>query len=385
METAQRELSERSQKANGATPPAGNGSAAASNGSFAGVTGGLGPFAYALEASAPLQYAAGTVRWATAQQLPTLRGMAIDAERLDPGGVRELHWHVNAHELGYCLAGEGRMGIFSPDGTGSTFELRPGSISFVPAGYAHYFENTGEDTLHVVFTFTHEQPQTIDLSQALPGVPQYLLAETFGVTANDFPFLPTRGDRFFVPKPTALGKGPIGAPPVVDASSPFSVHVEQVAPKEFPGAGGMARPLSSKDLPRLEGITVFSLHIVPQGLREPHWHPDTSELNYCISGRGQIGLVSPTGEVQTFAIEPGTIVFLPTNWFHYIANVTDDPLELLVYFLNDEAISPHIELSQLVGYFPPEVLAASFGVDPAAFAALPNRGDVFLAAPAKRD
>src|SRR4051812_11645164 len=102
MVISQRELSERLEKANGATPPSGNGLAAASNGSFVGVTGGLGPFAYALEASAPVQYAAGTVRWATAQQLPTLRGIAINAERLHPGSVRELHWHVNAHELGYC-------------------------------------------------------------------------------------------------------------------------------------------------------------------------------------------------------------------------------------------------------------------------------------------
>ena len=192
--------------------------------------------------------------------------MAINAERLDPGDVRELHWHVNAHELGYCLAGEGRMGIFSPDGTGSTFALRPGSISFVPAGYPHYFENTGEDVLHVVLTFTHEQPQTVDLSQALPGVPQYLLAETFGVTANDFPFLTARGDRFFVPKPTSLSKSPNGGSAGRRSFLTVHVHVEQVAPKEFPGAGGMARPLSSKDLPRLGGITVFSLHIVPRGI-----------------------------------------------------------------------------------------------------------------------
>jgi oxalate decarboxylase len=123
------------------------------------------------------------------------------------------------------------------------------------------------------------------------------------------------------------------------------------------------------------------LQIVPQGLREPHWHPNTSELNYCVSGRAQIGLVAPNGGVQTFAVEPGTIAFIPPNWFHYIANVTDDPLEFLVFFVNAEAKAPHIDLSQTFSYFPPEVLAASFGVDPAEFANLPKRGDVFLAAP----
>ena len=364
-----------------ATPTGGNAVAADIDDSFEGVTGGLPPFAYALEASAPQQYAAGTVRWGTAKQLPTLRGVGMASERIDPHGLREMHWHLNAHELGYCLAGHGRMGIFAPDGTGDTFELGPGSISFVPEGYAHYIQATGEEALHVLLTFTHEQPETIDLSQALPSFPQQLLAETFGVPVNDFPFLTTRGNRFFVPVPGQDGGDAPAATPVVSAPSPFSINADQVAPTEFAGNGGTARVVSSKDIPRLEGITVFPLQIVPQGLREPHWHPNTSELNYCVSGRAQIGLVAPNGGVQTFAVEPGTIAFIPPNWFHYIANVTDDPLEFLVFFVNDEAKAPHIDLSQTFAYFPPEVLAASFGIDPAQFASLPKRGDVFLAAP----
>ncbi len=145
------------------------------------------------------------------------------------------------------------------------------------------------------------------------------------------------------------------------------------------------RAVSIKDIPSLEGITVFPLHAVPHGLREPHWHPNTTELNYCVSGRAQIGLVAPDGSVQTFAVEPGTIAFIPDNWFHYIANVSDEPLEFLVFFVNAEAKAPHIDLSQTFDYFPPEVLAASFGIDPAAFAALPKRGDVFLAAPVEEN
>jgi oxalate decarboxylase len=362
-----------------ATPPRGTPPAAETGGSFAGVTDGLRPFAYGLEASAPQRYAAGTVRWGTAEQLPTLHGVAMASERIDPHSLREMHWHVNAHELGYCLAGQGRMGIFSSDGTGDTFDLGPGSISFVPEGYAHYIQNTGEEELHVLLTFTHEQPETIDLSQALPGFPQHLLAETFGVPANDFPFLTTRGDRFFVPMPAPGGGDATAATPVVSASSPFSITAEQVAVTEFAGHGGTVRAVSKVDIPRLEGITVFPLHVVPQGLREPHWHPNTGELNYCVSGRAQIGLVAPSGGVQTFSVEPGTIAFIPPNWFHYIANVTDDPLQFLVFFVNAEAEAPHIDLSQTFGYFPPQVLAASFGVDPARFASLPKRGDVFLA------
>jgi hypothetical protein len=42
--------------------------------SIAGVSGGTPPFVYALEASAPAQYPAGTVRWATNAQFPPVQG-----------------------------------------------------------------------------------------------------------------------------------------------------------------------------------------------------------------------------------------------------------------------------------------------------------------------
>jgi oxalate decarboxylase/phosphoglucose isomerase-like protein (cupin superfamily) len=90
------------------------------------------------------------------------------------------------------------------------------------------------------------------------------------------------------------------------------------------------------------------------------------ELNYCFSGRAQIGLVAPDGSVQTFPVEPGTVAFIPQNWFHYIANTGAGPLEFLVFFVSPNAAAPRIDLSQTLDIFAP-------------FAALPRCGDVFLA------
>lgn len=354
---------------------------ASSGGAFPGVTGGLPPFTMNVEASAPEMHPAGTIHWGTARELPILQGVALSSEYIEPNGVRELHWHLNANELSYVLAGQGRMGIFSSDGSGDTFDLRPGSITYVPDGFTHYIQNTGEETLHLVLAFTHEQPETTNLSHGLPSFPQHLLAQTFGVTDEQFPFIATRGKEIIVP--LAAPQSEIGVPtPVVAASAPYTVQADEVELKEFIGGGGTAWPVSTKDIPILSGITVYPLHMVPQGLREPHWHPNnTIELSYCVQGRGQIGLVAPDGSVQTFAIEPGSISFIPSNWIHYIVGVGDEPLDLLVFFAGPATGGPHIELSQTVGYFPPEVVAASFGVDPAGFAGLPNGGDVFLAAP----
>ena len=64
-----------------------------------------------------------------------LKGMALYFLELDKGGVREPHWHPNASELGYCLAGKALMTIFSPGASHDTFTVDPGEIVFVPKGY----------------------------------------------------------------------------------------------------------------------------------------------------------------------------------------------------------------------------------------------------------
>lgn len=347
---------------------------------FEGVSGGLPPFAYGLEASAPTAYAAGAIRAATSRELPTLQGVAMVSLRLGVGGLREAHWHLNAHELSYCLAGEGRIGIFAPDGTSETIEIRPGSITFVPNGYTHFIQNTGEGELHLVLGFTHERPETTDFSQALPSVPTPLLAQTFGVSASDFPFLATRGDRVVVsmserePEPADAAATPVAA-----GTSAYSVEVDQLPVSTY--AGGTVQPLTDEQIPRLEGITVFPLTAVPHGLREPHWHTNAGELNYCVGGRAQIGLVAPDGAVQTFAVNAGDIAYIPRNWFHYIASVGEEPLTFLIFFITTEARVQTINLSRTFDSVPAGVLAASFDVDAQRFAVLPKRGTVGIAAP----
>ncbi len=343
-----------------------------------GVTGGLPPFAYPLEASAPVAYAVGEARWATAEQLPTLQGVSMVSLRLAAGGLRELHWHLNANELNVCLAGTGRIGIFAPDGTSEAIAIVPGSITFIPDGYTHYIQNTGADELHLVISFTAERPETTDFSQALPVFPTPLLAQTFGVAANDFPFLATRGDRVLVSL-SATGEEEASGTPVAAALSAYSVHADELPVVTL--AGGTVQLLTDQQIPTLQGITVFPLTAVPHGLREPHWHPNAAELNYCVSGQAQIGLVAPDGNVQTFAVNAGDIAYIPRNWFHYIANTSHEPLQFLIFFITPDPRIQTVNLSLTVDHVPASVLAASFGSDPAAFAALPKRGNVGIAPP----
>jgi oxalate decarboxylase len=333
-------------------------------------------FKYQLEASEPQQYEGGTKRTVTQQNIPSLKGMAIYSLRIDPGCLRELHWHPNAGELGYCLQGQGTMGIFSPAGDYATFDIGVGSVSFVPKGYFHYIRNTGTETLWVIAGFTNETPDHLDFSETLAYVPREFLAETFGVSTAAFPDLPKRGDMFMVKMETDAANGSSGSD---TPTKPYTCNLEQLAPAVY--EGGTVNELTTTEIPHLEGITLFSLHAQPRALREPHWHPNASELNYCVRGRAQIEVITPGGSRESFVIEPGDVAFIPQNYFHYIASISDEPIDFLVFFSN---IKPnHIDLSQSFDWFDHGVIAASFGVDQQVFAGLPRRGDVFMGAKKK--
>jgi oxalate decarboxylase len=58
----------------------------------------------------------------------------------------------------------------------------------------------------------------------------------------------------------------------------------------------------------------------PNGIREPHWHPNAAELDYVIDGRAGMTILSPGGSVDTFDVSPSQIVFISPAYFHYIEN-----------------------------------------------------------------
>ena len=78
-------------------------------------------------------------------------------------------------------------------------------------------------------------------------------------------------------------------------------------------AGGTLREIGVKDIPILEGMTVVPLQIAGHGLSEPHWHPNAGELDSCLRGHAQVGIVAPDGRAQTFVLGPGGAVFVPVN------------------------------------------------------------------------
>ena len=101
--------------------------------------------------------------------------------RLEPGALRELHWHPNADEWQYILAGKMRMTVFASSGRAETIELGQGDVGYVPQGYGHYLENVGSDACRLLLAFNSGHYQEISLSGWIASNPGLLVATNLGV------------------------------------------------------------------------------------------------------------------------------------------------------------------------------------------------------------
>jgi len=72
---------------------------------------------------------------------------------VEPGGMRELHWHPNTDEWQYYIEGQARMGVFAASGQARTFNFTATDVGYVPFAMGHYIENTGTTPLRFLEIF----------------------------------------------------------------------------------------------------------------------------------------------------------------------------------------------------------------------------------------
>ena len=115
----------------------------------------------------------GTVTECTVKNFPVVGASdaAIFLLTLQPGALREPHWHPNAWELEYVVSGTARLGVVTPDGTTDIVDLGPGDVGFVPQGWGHYIQNIGNTEMKMPIVFGNNQPNDVGLSTFFSGLP----------------------------------------------------------------------------------------------------------------------------------------------------------------------------------------------------------------------
>ncbi len=133
-------------------------------------------FSHRLLAQAPVEAPGGRVRIADSSNFPVSRTIAAAWVEIDPGAMRELHWHPTADEWQYYLSGRARMTVFAASGTARTFDYQAGDVGYVPFAMGHYVENTGNEPVRFLELFRSDRFADVSLNQWMaltsPGLVQ---------------------------------------------------------------------------------------------------------------------------------------------------------------------------------------------------------------------
>jgi oxalate decarboxylase len=110
-----------------------------------------------------------------------------------PGGMRELHWHPNADEWQYYIAGKGRMTVVATGNKARTMDFQEGDVGYVQKTLLHYIENTGDTDLIFLEMFRADRYQEFSFSEWLAHTPAELVMAHLKIDKATFDAIPKNG------------------------------------------------------------------------------------------------------------------------------------------------------------------------------------------------
>jgi oxalate decarboxylase len=314
---------------------------------------------------------------ATVEQLPISKGIAGVSMQLEPGVMRELHWHATAAEWAFVLKGRARTTVINPAGQTETNDFDPGDIWYFPRGHAHVLECLGNEPTHFILIFDNgyfSEFGTFSITDWIGHTPKSLLAKNFGLPEWAFDGFPKEEVYF--------ASGPV--PP---EEIPENLQGPRVSPPEthkfrmLAGAphaifkGGREWRVDSTRFPISTTVTGVILDLEPAALRELHWHPNADEWQYIIEGDLSVTMFGSNGRFRTEQLHVGDVAYIPQGYGHSIENIGDKRSRMLIGF--NTGTYQAIDLSAWIAGNPVGVLATNFGKPASLFEKFPRK-DVFI-------
>ncbi|KAM8960924.1 uncharacterized protein RCH25_036722 [Pelodytes ibericus] len=282
--------------------------------------------------------------------------MSAGTLRIVSKGLRAPHWHFNANEHGFLVQGKAWIGIVDEGGdTVTTFNVTAGQLIFFPKNALHWVKNVGDDDcLFFLFFSTHDEQKlplkTLDVDDAFFGTPEDTASRSLKPEGG-VNFIRT----FKRPKEDQAINLPANLLELIQnatyvqspASRVWRYFYDLKGSKEFlfPGGtiqwaryrkngGGLSETekIYSESINQHEDtLTLATLRIHSNCLRQPHFHFNAHELGYVISGCGLIGIVGAE-PVAEFPVDVGDVFFFPIGTQHYIRSVCAEDLYMILAF-----------------------------------------------------
>lgn len=124
---------------------------------------------------APEVVQGGRVRVADTRNFPISTEVAAAHVEVEPGHLREIHWHPNADEWQFYISGKARMTVFAAEGKARTFDFQAGDVGYVPMSMSHFVENIGSEPLQFLELFRSSRFMDVSLAQWMALTPRQLV------------------------------------------------------------------------------------------------------------------------------------------------------------------------------------------------------------------
>ena len=161
--------------------------------------GGTEPVIFRLSKSVPVrENTGGRIQIADSTNFPAAKSVAAALVTVEPGSMRELHWHPNADEWQYYLRGSARMTVFNTGPHANTMDFTAGDVGLVRRNLGHYIENTGDEPLIFIETFRSDRYEEVSLANWLSHLPPKLVAQHLGIPEDVIATFP-RGTQGITP------------------------------------------------------------------------------------------------------------------------------------------------------------------------------------------
>jgi oxalate decarboxylase len=337
----------------------------------------LPTFKFALEKSKGKVIGGSYGKEATVEQLPISKGLAGVSMKLEPGAMRELHWHATAAEWAFVIEGRVRTSVITPQGQSEINDFNPGDVWYFPRGHGHLLECLGDKPCHFILIFDNgyfSEFGTFSITDWLGHTPKALLAKNFGLPESAFDGFPKEEVYF------ARGKQPPEQIPVPLGGRklpPLTHKYELMSQKPYAVfKGGKEWRVDASQFPISTTVTGVVLELDPGALRELHWHPTADEWQYVIDGQISVTLFGSHGRYRIETLEKGDVGYIPQGYGHSIENVGAKSCRVLIGFNTGHYET--IDLSQWIAGNSVDVLATNFGKPAALFEKFPRR-NVFIA------
>ncbi|KAL9115504.1 MAG: hypothetical protein Q9227_000825 [Pyrenula ochraceoflavens] len=274
---------------------------------------------------------AGWARQQNTQQLPVAKEMAGVDMRLGPGAYRELHWH-SANEWSLVLNGSVRIQAMNEDGATFVDDLVAGDVWFFPAGVPHSLQGleNGTEFLLVFDQGDFNDGGTNLITEMFLRTPKESLSKNLNAPLSAFSKLPS--DELYIfngrQAPRDIQQqnttGPGGA---LTGAAGYSYHFSQQEPFETPG--GSIKILDPSTFPIASMFSTAVVTIKPGAMREIHWHLNSDEWDFILSGDGRLSVYVAPDSGATYDFTAGDVGYITSPASHFLENTGTEDLVYL--------------------------------------------------------